>query len=788
MDLIERRIAAWLWLAVIAVLALVVWRWSVTPGAVNSDILTLLPSRPHADLIDQAQDRLADAAARRVVIMVGGGELDSAIRSGDAMHDVLAKQSVFSRVDYRLDPARMAAVRNFYAVRHDALLTAHQRAALQADQADIFIAQAIQAAYSPIGAPGGLSFKDDPFQFFSAWQMEQAAMSRLRPAQDRLVAVEGGKHYVALFLEISGSAFDAAIQERVAAALNAAGQVAGNSEMLSAGVINFATAIQRQAQREVSLIGSGSLLGIALLILAAFRSVRPLFIAVLPIAIGCLAAIAACHWLFGGIHILTLVFGSSLVGVSVDYGLHFLCHLRREDDAPKKFARLRTLLPGLGLALATSVLAYLTLAIPNFPGLRQMAVFSGVGLVFAWLTTVIWLPRLAHGGIDWNAALPRALQAMRGKPTAWPSRLTMAAGIVGLIVASLGLFRIEVNDDIRILQSMPPQLLAEQQRVATLAGVASPAQFLLVRDTTPEALLQREEAVRAALDDLLARKHLENYQAVSRWAPSIRRQGENRRLLEQRVHARGGWLDRLSSELGLPADALKTSATNASFTIDDWLASPASEAQRHLWLGRMGQQYASVITLQGITGADGARAIRESVSGIDGVAWVDRAADISTLLGGYRREMSWVAGLGYALVFLALIWRYRRRAWRAIAPTALATLLTLGLLGWLAIPINLFTVLALLLVLGVGIDYGIYMQEEAGHQATAAWVGVSLSAITTLLSFGLLALSQTPALFTFGLTMLFGVSLTWLLAWQFARHEAWERQQISNNNTRREQT
>lgn len=757
---------AWLWLAVTLLLALLVWRWSATPGAVNSNILALLPAPPHADLIGQAQERLADNAARRLVLLVGGGELDAALRAGDAVHAALQQSQAFARIDYRLDPARLAAVRAFHAERHSALLTASQRAALQANDAEPFLQQAIQNAYSPVG--GGLSFKDDPFGFFADWQREQAALSRMRPMQDRLVATEGDRHYVALFLELPGSAFDAEVQERVAHALDAARQAADKaarkSEFLSAGVVNFATAVQRQAQREVSLIGSGSLIGIALLILAAFASLRPLLIAVLPIAIGCLAAIAACHWLFGGIHILTLVFGASLVGVSVDYGLHFLCHLRREDDAAQKLSRLRALLPGLALAMATSVLAYLALAIPAFPGLRQMAVFSGVGLVFAWLTTVLWLPRLAHAGLQHEAWLPRALVGLRDKIARLPRPAALLLG-AAMLVVGLGLARLTANDDVRILQTMPAHLLAEQQRVATLAGVASPGQFLLVQAATPEALLQAEEKVRAALD-ALPRGALKNHQAVSRWVPSAQRQMENRKLIEQRVLGEAGWLDRLAGTLGFTPSDLQAYGAGPALQLDEWLASPASEAQRHLWLGRMGERYASVITLQGIGSV---QAVRDAVRSMDGVTWVDRASDISRLLGDYRREMSWVAGLGYVLVFLALIWRYRRQAWRAIAPTALATLLTLGLMGWLAIPVNLFTVLALLLVLGVGIDYGIYMQEEAGQQDDDAWVGVSLSAFTTLLSFGLLALSQTPALFSFGLTMLFGVSLAWLLAVVFAR-------------------
>lgn len=756
----NKSLLAWLWLAVALLLALAVWRWSATPGAVNSNILALLPAPPHADLIGQAQERLADNAARRLVLLVGGGELDVTLRAGDAVHAALQKNRAFARIDYRLDPARLTAMRAFHNRHHSALLTASQRAALQTDNAEPFLQQALQNAYSPFG--GGLSFKEDPFGFFADWQREQAALSRLRPIQDRLVATEGDKHYVALFLELQGSAFDAEVQERVAHALDAARHTAGKAEFLSAGVVNFATAVQRQAQREVSLISSGSLIGIALLILAAFGSLRPLFLTVLPIVIGCLAAIAACYWLFGGIHILTLVFGASLVGVSVDYGLHFLCHLRHDDDAAQKFSRLHALLPGLTLAMATSVLAYLTLAIPDFPGLRQMAVFSGVGLMFALVTTLLWLPRLAHAGLKPQALLPRVLVRLRDKITRLtrPDALLLGAA---MLVVTLGLVRLGTNDDVRILQTMPTHLLAEQQRVATLAGVASPGQFLLVQATTPETLLQTEEKLRIALD-ALPRTTLENYQAISRWVPSAQRQMEDRKLIKQYVLGEAGWLVRLADMLEFKRDDLQAYAAAPAIQLGQWLASPASEAHRHLWLGRMGEYYASVITLQGIGST---QAVRDVVRATHGVTWVDRTSDISRLLGDYRREMSWVAGLGYVLVFLALVWRYRRQAWRAIAPTVFSTLLTLGLMGWLSIPVNLFTVLALLLVLGVGIDYGIYMQEEDRNNDT--WIGISLSALTTLFSFGLLALSQTPALFSLGLTMLFGVSLAWLLSAVFAR-------------------
>jgi len=129
--------------------------------------------------------------------------------------------------------------------------------------------------------------------------------------------------------------------------------------------------------------------------------------------------------------------------------------------------------------------------------------------------------------------------------------------------------------------------------------------------------------------------------------------------------------------------------------------------------------------------------------------------------------MTLLLGCGYLLVLVALAFRFRQAAWRVMVPTGLATAVTLAAYGWAGRPVNLFTVLALFLVLGIGIDYSIYLCEEQ-EEHTRAWTGVSLSALSTLLSFGLLALSQAVPLQTFGLTVFLGVSLSWLLAPSFA--------------------
>ena len=77
--------------------------------------------------------------------------------------------------------------------------------------------------------------------------------------------------------------------------------------------------------------------------------------------------------------------------------------------------------------------------------------------------------------------------------------------------------------------------------------------------------------------------------------------------------------------------------------------------------------------------------------------------------------------------------------------------------------LQLFHVLALMLLLGVGVDYGIFMQEHPDRSDRTPWLAVGMSAANTILSFGLLGLSSTPALQAFGLTMLLGTALVWLI-------------------------
>jgi predicted exporter len=336
-----------------------------------------------------------------------------------------------------------------------------------------------------------------------------------------------------------------------------------------------------------------------------------------------------------------------------------------------------------------------------------------------------------------------------------------------IAVAAFGLSRLDARDDIRLLQNPPKNLLDDQVKLTKLLDAPAPAQFYLVRGATPEVVLEREEMLKRRLDPLVEKRVISGYQAISDWVPSSRTQSAHRTLIEKTLLSDDGALAALAAEIGADRrwvgamrDRLLASA--APLASDDFLKTPASESWRHLWLGPVDGGYASIVALRGL-GADGLPILQQAAAGLDGVQWADKVGEISSVLGRYRQYMTWVVFFSYVAVYGLLYPRYRGGAWRVLAPTALASIVALALLGIAGQSLQLFHVLALMLVLGIGVDFGIFLHDHPGRRDQTAWLAVGVSALSTLLSFGLLGLSKTPALQAFGLTMLIGIAAVWLI-------------------------
>ncbi|GHB94381.1 MMPL family transporter [Thermomonas carbonis] len=758
------RWLAWAWLLVVLALGLqqvVFWR----APAIDTDIMALLPGATEDARLAAANQRLAEAVTGDVVVLLYARDWPSTHAAAKAFSTVVIASKTL-RVVGADDADALSKAVAFHAPHRQGLLTPTQREWLRSATPDAITDMAMARLYSPVG--GGLGrWQDDPLGLWPAWWQARAGQGM--QLRDGVVAVRdaSGRDWALLRFQSAQPAFrldgDAPLQTTLDAASRDARKAAGGSlEVLRGGVPLHAEAAASRAAFEVNTIGLGSLFAVLLLVWLAFRSLRPIALVGASLLVGLAAAIAVTSWTFGQVHLITLVFGASLAGVAEDYGIHYFACRQGHPEVPPR-SMMRRLLPALALALLTSVLAYMALGIAPFPGLRQMAVFATTALTATFITAVLWFPWLDTG----TPRHSRFAACIAGSLAHWPRlRPNLVGGALALVVVCFiggGLQRLQTSDDLRGLQASPPELLRDEIAIGKLLGLPSPAQYFLVEGEDAQVVLRAEERLTTALQQQVDAGRLQGWRAVSDSLPSLQRQQADRDLV---IPAEALARTRVAAMLGEPSPAA-TAAAVASLQVEEGLRQPLSAPLRPLWLGDVDGRHASIVMLQGLKPAH-LVAVAVAANGIEGVRWIDRTSTFSTLLHHYRLQMGWLLLAGYIAVGLALLARFRRNAWRAWVPTVLAALLSLAALGWLGVPLQLFGVLAQLLLLGLGVDYGIFLLEHEGDGAS--WLAVCLGAASTLLAFGLLSLSATPALHGFGLTLLFGIGLVWLLSPFFRPH------------------
>ncbi|WP_250207707.1 MMPL family transporter [Curvibacter sp. CHRR-16] len=787
-----RRVALWWWarslrqravlwlllLAALVCMGLLQWQQQRQAGrsAVQTDILALLPATERNPVAERAIEQLAGLTAQRVVFLLAAPDDAAAIararQFASALRQADGGATAFSQITVDVPAPDMAQWQGWL-----------QRYRFQLAQGDALhstdlLSRLQQRLLSPVDAAtnAGLGLALDPFGSLQPWLQGLPLNSlRLQAQQGVLLARSDDQTWVLVAAQIAGSAYDKAVDQAVYHAIEQARNATAAGPLLQLGAVLYAHAARTQAERDVDFIGALSTLGILAMLYAFFRSLRPLWWALVSVGFGVGLAYVGTVAVYGQLHLITLVFGASLIGEAVDYAIqYFAAHLEADKQWNAEQA-IRAMGPGLTTALGTSVLGYGVLWLMPFAGLSQIACFAMLGLLGAWLTVGLLLPfamqrpsqRRVHALHQWQM---RLLQWYRQRLTARTG--AVVAGLL-LLLAAGGWMRVQVDDDVRQLIAMDADLSQQEAAIRRLTGFDNSSQFFLVQAPDVEQLLQTEERLRAALRPLQQALQLGTVQAVSAFVPSQRSQHSSEAWWSQQVLSAAGALESTLDAAGLQADiapALRrdfAAAQGQSLTVAQWLASPLSAPWRHLWMGaQMGRGdgaggYASLVLPSGVQDAHALQALAQQVPGVQ---WVDKPRSVSALFAHYRQwAMLWLLGV-LVLVYGLLAWRYGRYPALAIVlPTIVALGVALGAFGWLQLPLTLFGVMALLLVLGVGVNYSIFLYEYASHSAVS-FAGVQLSAATTLLSFGLLAASSFPALAGFGLSIATGVGSAVLLS------------------------
>ncbi|WP_288384528.1 hypothetical protein [uncultured Acinetobacter sp.] len=742
-----------LWLIILIVIGLVMGvAWLKKDIHIQTNIFALLPELSQdADLV-KTQQYVSEQLNSRVFLVIDAKNVAQLQQATMYLQQAVAQSTLFEPLQPEVNTEQLG--QTLYQHRAG-LISPEDQQLLDDHDYQSLTEKSLMQLFTPGLPVNAESLKHDPLMLFSRYVL--ASSQHLQSSQVELengfATIHDANKISRLFtLKLKQSPYNIDYQEQTTAWIEQSKQQLHAMQVTShwAGTLLFSNYGTQSAQKEISTIGLGSTLGLILLVWFGFRSFRPLFTEFIAVSTGSLVAFAATHWVFGEIHLMTLVFGASLIGVCVDFSFYFMA-MQSQHRSITGFEVLKPLLPSLFMGLMTTVVAYVFLSFTPFPGFKQIAVFSIVGLVSAWITSILLLPRLpalnaepAIRHLKWIGTFRVWFQSKR--------LLSYVSVICILVVGLSSLLFLKSNDDIRNLQSMDRGLKQEDQYVRERFMGEQGRDYFVVRGDTPAQMQRNEQVLIQHLQNLQQQGKLTSFQALGQWIPTQDQQQQN--------------IQRLKA---IPAQVLQQYAQNIGLTSSDVMAwqqqldhlplLTLQDFKQHPLAFLQVNPNERLVMLNGVKDDTDLLAIQNKQ-----VMLQQPIHDLSMLFKQHRIQAQSL--FMYALLALAvglgLIYGWRS-VFPLVLPVSLALLTTFAIQVWLGIEINLFSIMGTFLIVGIGVDYAIFYRHGHDHPQVVG-MALFLCMMSTLLGFGLLSLSHTYAIHCFGLTVLFGVIFSFIYA------------------------
>lgn len=732
---------------------------------IETNILKLLPENRQNPIAQKAFEQVTDNLSDKVIFLLQQPhEPSKTVKftdAADAFVAALNELPLFKQVTGTISAKEQQAWGDLYFPARAQLLTSEQRQRLLSHP-EQQVEQVIKQVYNPFSGVTASELSEDPFLLFRDFMGQlNSNNSNIQLKDGYLTAEYENQQYIIVTATLASSPYQISSQQQLSQLQDVETTIKTefSLDILHTGVIFYAAYGTQSAKSEVSTIGVGSLIGVIFIVLFIYRSTLPLFLALLSISTGLVVATVTTIVVFGKIHLFSMVFGASLIGVSIDYAFHYLTDRLAAGQSWNAQSGLKQIFTAILLGLITSLIGYLGMLIAPFPGLQQLSLFSSVGLVASFLCVICWYPILAtapqtvvnnHSDLPFSALMNLWLQWWKKKSTrVW-------VPLVILLLSAVGLYHAKYDDDVRQLQAMPSYLIAQEQAVKTITGLDNSSQMLVVTSRQSEDdLLEQLALISEKLQLEVEKGTISSFQSISQFVPSASVQQKNYQLVKNLYLQQASLL---GDQLGFKQTPLLLQSFKL-LTIENYLASSASNALQFMWLGQVNDVHAAVITTAGVKSSDALKAFAHN----NGIIYLNKADEISQLFSQYRVKVSELLMMAFGAILVVMIWRYNvKRALLIVIPPAIAGCAGLAITVVTGGDLNLFNLLALLLILGIGIDYTLFFTEQKHEKSTL--LAVTLSSVTTILSFGLLALSETQAIHSFGVTVLVGIMVAWFLA------------------------
>jgi predicted exporter len=743
------------------VLGLAAW-FFVMPVHVETELSRLLPegATPTERLL--LTELRTGAAGRLILLALEGEDADLLAEASKQLAAWMRESGAFHYVGNGEQAWTKEERERFFQYRY--LLSPHvQESTFSRDH----LRDSLERRLSDLASPLSPMVKDlipaDPTGEFM--KILQAWMTWTAPRRHQGVWFSSDLRHALLVAETKAAGFDMESQEQLQGQIREAfrrvagvpaGAAPNHLVMTGPGVI--AVEMRQTIQADVWRLSLYATFLVTTFLFVSYGSVSILALTLLPLTSAIVAGIATVNLAFGSIHGITLAFGITLLGVVDDYPVHLFSHLTRESRAP---AVMKEIWPTMRLGVVATALGFSALLLSGFPGLSQLGLFAMVGLVTAASVTRWALPRIVPIGFH---SKREGLQVAQ-----WVDALTSARLVVPLmVVLAIGAFIWSSTplweQDIANLSPISSEQQARDQALRNELGGPEVRDLIVVEGSSEEEALQRSETLALALDPLVGKGELAGYDLAARYLPSRKRQHArqealpDRETLEQNLTSAMEGLP-FKPGLFLPfLDATGKARTQEPVDIRTFSGTALALKLNSLLFMREGR-WVAVVPLHGVSDRQTFQEFlapwREQE-----VSYLDLKEESNRMVSAYRDETLRLLGWGVLSIGLVLLIGLRApvTVLRVMLPIGSAIVVVAALLHASGERFSLFHLASFLLVIGLGLDYALFFNRRHGTPAERGRTiyGLVVCSTTTILVFGVLALSQIPVLRAIGTTTALG--------------------------------
>ncbi len=783
--------------------------------SINTNLFDILPDASGAKIVAQADRALSRRTGRAFTVLVKHKDFSRAKSAAADLYRELSAtgNDLFEGVSFEADSESILGIQEFLFENRFFLVAPETVKLLEEDSGAEEIAEnALTEIFSGFSSVPAEYYQDDPF-LLTGIETEQliekiSETGTALSIKDGVLAAQvDGFYYVLLrgFFSEKGAGitnktsgvkflYEAANRAAISARsemTESSGQDAEDDatdsvtvpEFIYSGVPFHSYESSSSAQKEITIISIISVVLLITLLLFVFKSAVPLLFSVLAISVSVLSALCVTFIIFNQIHILTFVFGTTLLGTCFDYSVHFFVRWKADVSLNSGAEIKRHLFKGLLLSLVSTEIGYLALTLAPFALLKQIAVFSLSGILSSFLTVVLLFPCLKLPenkarkifNCNFEIKIPFNLGFQK----------FAVAAILILPLVTLFIFRknVRIENDLKSFYTMKGSLLQNEIISAKILNTGSSGFYYIVRGDSVEELLETESEFC---------KQLDSYTSVTKYIPPFSQQKKSYDACAALLDYAAGQYEYLGADFfdfpdshdSPDFDSSDSNSEENSYSASNRYKMLYSSKENHfvnpenlyatgnpnkfpeyfksalnsLWIGKIGNEYFSVIFPLHVN--SNFEHYRKIAQDNGNVFFMNKTEDISLELNRLTKMILIFLAVSFVLLIPILRFAY---PWKKVLHIAVVPpvviLITIACLAAFNIPVGFFSVTGIVLIFGLGMDYIIYSTES---KSRLNQIAISISFLTTALSFALLAFSSFMPVHMFGLTVFAGLCAAWI--------------------------